>query len=166
MSENSSVNISFKWDKDTILNSFDAIYNDEYKNSPRRLVGWILIAMSQFGVVAALKKNSFGLLIFSTIMLIYWFYGKKYIAKKRALANFEKDPLKDKEISLQATKDGIEIENHFWKWGDMDTVDELEKGFLLIKEPKHYFIPLSGFKSFEDKSRFKSFFKTTLSPTN
>jgi hypothetical protein len=166
MSENSSVDINFKWDKETILNSFEAIYNDEYKNSPRRLIGWILIGMAQFGVVAALKKDSFGLLIFSTIMLIYWFYGKKYIAKKRAIKSFEKDSLKDKDIALKATKEGIEIDNQFWKWEDMDTVEELEKGFLLIKEPKHYFIPSSGFKTFEDKSRFKSFFKSTLSPTN
>ena len=91
MSEtSSSVDISFKWDRDTILDSFDAIYSDEYKNSPRRLVGWILIAMAQFGVVAALKKSSFGLLIFSTIMLIYWFYGKKYVAKRRALRILKK----------------------------------------------------------------------------
>jgi len=159
MSETKPVNISFKWDKDTVLDSFDAIYNDEYKNSPRRLIGWLFLALSQFGVVAALKQNSFGLLIFSTIVLVYWFYFKKIIAKKRALKLFEKDPLKDKTIVLTADKEGFKIDNQFFKWEDIVTVEELEKGFLIITPTKHYFIPMTGFKSYEDKSRFKSFYK-------
>jgi hypothetical protein len=166
MSETKPINIKFKWDKDTLLNSFEAIYLDEYKNSPKRLMGWIFIAMAQFGVVAALKKSSFGLLIFSTIMLVYWYYGKKYIAKKRAVKAFENDPLKDKDISIKADKEGKSLENQFWRWEDIESVADVENGFLLIKEPKHYFIPSKGFKSFEDKSRFKSFFKSTISPTN
>jgi len=165
MSETSPVIIKFRWNKDILLNSFNAIYDDEYKNSPRRLVGWLLIALSQYGVVAALKKNAFAILIFSTIMLIYWYYGKKLIAKKRALKNFEKDPLKDHEIVLKASENGLEIDNKLWRWDDIDSIDVLENGFLVILGSKHYFIPASGFQSFEDKSRFKSFFKST-SPTN
>jgi len=165
MSETKPVVIKFKWDRDTLLNSFSAIYDDEYKNSPRRLMGWFLIVLSQYGVVAALKKNAFAILIFSTIMLIYWYYGKKLIAKKRALKNFENDPLKDKEIVIKAYKEGLEIDGKLWNWDEIDTVESLDTGFLVIIGSKHYFIPSKGFKSFEDKSRFKSFIKST-SPTN
>jgi len=159
MSETKPLVISFKWDKQTLLDSFDAIYQDEYKNSPRRLMGWLLIGLSQYGVVAALKKNAFAILIFSTIMLVYWYYGKKLIAKKRALKSFEKDPLKDQVIKIDVNKDGFEVDGSFWKWDDIVTVEELEKGFLVIAPTKHYFIPATGFKSYEDKSSFKSFYK-------
>jgi len=165
MSETKPVVIRFVWDKDTLLKSFNAIYEDEYKNSPRRLVGWLLIALSQYGVVAALKKNAFAILIFSTVMLIYWYYGKKYIAKKRAIKNFEKDPLKDKEIVIKASENGLEIDGKLWKWDEIDTIETLETGFLVIIGSKHYFIPSKGFKSFEDISRFKAFAKST-SPTS
>jgi len=165
MSETKPLIIKFKWDKETLINSFDAIYEDEYKNSPRRLIGWILIALSQYGVVAALKKNAFAILIFSTIMLIYWYYGKKLIAKKRALKNFENDPLKDKEIIVKASEKGLEIDGKLWAWDEIDAIDTLEKGFLVILGNKHYFIPTKGFQSFEDISRFKSYIKSTF-PTS
>ena len=151
--------IRYKWDKDLALKSFNSIYKYEYTHSSKRYIGWFFIALSQFGVVATLKKGDITLLLFSSIVIIYWYWLKKIVARKVFLKSFEKDPLKDKEIIIVATKNGLEIDNQFFSWEKFLQIEDVDNNLLLIsKNGKHYFIPFNAFKSLEEKSEFKTLF--------
>ena len=66
--------IEYTWTKELFLKASKSAYDYELKNSPKRFLGWIFIAMAQFGVVMAMIKGAGGLLILSTIFLIYWYF--------------------------------------------------------------------------------------------
>ena len=155
------VKLDFIWDEEVAKKSFDELYKYEFNHSAKKYIGWIFIALLQFGVVGAFKKGDASLLIFSTVVLAYWYIFKKMIAKRLFLKRFENDPLKDKEIILKADEKGLHFKNQniFWKWDEIESLEDVKNGLLLIKYPNHYFIPLNAFKSFEDKNDFKMLYK-------
>ncbi len=154
------VRISYRWDAQNVKRLFDASYRYQFEHSAKRYIGWFFIALAQFGVVAAMKQGGFGLLIFSTIVLFYWYYGKKAIAKHRAKASFETSPFKDKTITMEVDDDDFTIDAHdeqvHWSWEDIDEVIPLGEDIMLYKYPYFHYIPANGFASLEEKSRFKS----------
>ena len=150
------IKVDFIWNEDSAIKSFDELYKYEFNHSVKRYIGWLFIGFLQFGVVAILKKGDASLLLFSTVVLFYWYFLKKYISKKLFLKNFKSDPLKDKEIILEADKEGLhfKISNDFWKWDEIEEIKNIKNGLLLIKSPNHFFIPNFAFKEIEDKSNF------------
>jgi len=157
-----SIKISYIWNRENIDKLFDASYKYLFEHSSRKYIGWLFIAIAQFGVVALFKKGSFALLLFSTIVLIYWYYGKKLIAKKRAIKAFGESPFRDKKIEFLVDENGFTILSHNnekWKWDDIEEVIDLGDDILIYKNPNFHYIPSNGFKSIEDKSYFKSLAK-------
>jgi len=159
MSTFKPIEISYNWNKENFLIAFDEAYNYQYKNSARRYIGWLFIAMAQFGVVGALKGGSFGLLMLSTILIFYWYIAKKWLIKRRDLKEFEKSPLKDKEIRLKIDEEGIHEGDVFIEWEKIGGVVPAGDDILLYYQDKAFFIPSFAFKSIEDKSRLKELAK-------
>ena len=157
MSISKEIKINYKWDKETALKSFNDIYKFEFNKSTKKYFGWFIIALVQFGVVATLKKGDITLLAFSTILLIYWYFIKKLIAKKRFL-----DTIKDiKNINLAINKNGITFnkEKITWKWDEISEIKELESGFIIIKDSNHFFLPKEAFKTNKELESFIQFIK-------
>ena len=156
------IEVSYIWNKKNVEKLFKASYKYQFEHSRRRYIGWFFIALLQYGIVVALKKEVFVILFFSTIVLFYWYYGKKWIAQKRAKKSFEASEFKDKEIKLTVNEDGFElltpIKEH-WSWKEIDEVVSLGDDIMLYKYPNFHYIPSSGFTSLEEKSRFKSMAK-------
>ena len=156
------IEVSYIWNKKNVENLFEASYKYQFEHSRRRYIGWFFIALLQYGIVVAVKKEVFVILLFSTIVLFYWYYGKKWIAQKRAKKSFEASEFKDKEIKLTVKEDGFEllapIKEH-WSWKEIDEVVSLGDDIMLYKYPNFHYIPSSGFTSLEEKSRFKSMAK-------
>ena len=155
----SKIEISYIWNERNFQRLFNEAYNYQFKNSPRRYIGWLFIAMAQFGVVAALKKGSIVLLLFSTILIFYWYFLKKMIVKKRAFREFLNSPLKDKKIKLYVDEEGIEQEGVKLSWKDIQRVIPIEDDILIVTDNRSYYIPSNGFKSIEEKSLFKKLAK-------
>ena len=155
----SKIKISYIWNEENFNKLFKEAYNYQFKNSPRRYIGWLFIALAQFGVVAALKKGSIGLLLFSTIMILYWYYLKKIIVKKRAFREFLKSPLKDKKIELSVDNTGIEQNGKKISWSEISQVIPIKDDILIVANNNSYYIPSKGFKSIEDRNFFKSIAK-------
>ena len=154
MNISKEIKINYKWDKETALKSFNDIYKFEFNKSTKKYFGWFIIALVQFGVVATLKKGDITLLAFSTILLIYWYFIKRLIAKKRFL-----DTIKNiKNINLTINKDGLAFnkEKIIWKWDEISEVKELESGFIIIKDSNHFFLPKEAFKDIQDIKIFQS----------
>jgi len=145
--------IKFSWDEESAKSSFEELYRYEFNHSAKRYIGWFFIALLQYGIVGAILKGKIAILIFATVMLFYWYYGKKYIAKKR----FLKDNKNKKDISIMVDDDGITFEDGTkWLWSEIDKVEDVAKGLLIIKHPKHYFLPSKAFSSFEEKTFIKN----------
>jgi len=157
------IHIRYTWNRENVKKLFESSYKYQFEHSAKRYIGWLFVAILQFGVVAALKKGDFSLLLFSTIVLIYWYYGKKMIAKRRAESTFAKSSFQNKTILIDVSDEGFEIRGNEgcvkWKWDEIDDVIVLDNAIMLHKYPYFHYIPESGFHSIEDKSRFKKMAK-------
>jgi len=156
------IKISYIWNRANVEQLFEASYKYQFNNSAKRYIGWFFIALMQYGVVVAFKKEAFAILLFSTVVLFYWYYGKKWIAKRRANKSFEESPFKDKQIEMSIDKDGFTLlsnHNEKWSWDEVQEVIVLDDDIMLYRHPHFHYIPANGFESIEEKSRFKSLVK-------
>ena len=158
------IQVSYVWNRENIDKLFEASYKYQFNNSAKRFIGWFFIALMQYGVVVALKKDAFAILLFSTIMLFYWYYGKKWIAKRRAYTSFENSEFKDTTIKMSIDKKGFNLapvddKPQHWSWEEVQEVIVLDDDIMLYKHPHFHYIPANGFASIEEKSRFKSLVK-------
>lgn len=153
------VEISYRWDRENFDKAFSNAYTHQYKNSARRYIGWLFVAIAQFGVVAALKGGSIALLMFSTILILYWYGIKKWLLKRRALAAFERSPMKDQNITLGITQEGIKQGDRFVPWEALQGVVPIENDMMLYDQDRTFYIPSNAFASVEDKNRIKSWAK-------
>jgi len=162
MNMSKPIKISYIWDKNHVDKLFDASYKYQFNHSRKRFIGWFFIALLQYGVVIALKKDAFAILLFSTIILLYWYYGKKWIAKRRADKAFEMSEFKDKEIQMSIDNNGFTLlspHQEKWSWNEVQEVVVLGDDIMIHKYPNFHYIPSNGFESLEEKSRFKSLVK-------
>ncbi len=156
------IKIRYIWSRENVEKLFESSYKHQFNDSGKRYFGWLLIALMQYGVVVALKKDAFAILLFSTIMLAYWYYGKRWIAKRRANKSFENSEFKDREIEMLIDESGFKILSPYkknLKWSEVQEVVELGDDIMLYNHPNFHYIPAKGFESIEEKSRFKSLVK-------
>ena len=156
------IEVSYVWNKENVEKLFDTSYKYQFEHSRKRYIGWFFIALLQYGIVVALKREVFAVLLFATIVLFYWYYGKKWIAKRRALKSFKASPFKDKKIQMHIGKTGFTLSQpnqEKWSWGEIDEVITLGEDIMLYKYPHFHYIPASGFNSLEEKSRFATLAK-------
>ena len=147
--------IEYTWTKELFLKAGKSAYDYELKNSPKRFLGWIFIAMAQFGVVMAMKKGAGGLLIISTIFLIYWYLLRWPIRKIIIKKSFDKSPLANHNFKITIKEDGLYFDNNKISWDEILKIVSVENGFLLYLNSDYLYFPYSAFKNIEEKNRFK-----------
>ena len=86
------VEASFVWSESVALRSSELFYKYEFRHSYRRYLGWLFIAMAQFGVVGALKHDAYGMLIVSSFLLLYWYGVRWQLRKRLVLSQFSGSP--------------------------------------------------------------------------
>ena len=159
MSTFNPIEISYIWDKENFEKAFSRSYTHQFKHSARRYVGWFFIALAQFGVVAALKGGSVGLLMLSTILILYWYGIKKWLVHRRAVAVYEKSALKNSQITLQISDEGIKQNTMFVSWEDLKGLVPIEDDILLYYGENAFYISANAFQSIEDRSALKCLVK-------
>ncbi len=160
MSTSEPIRISYLWDRENFEKSFESAYTYHYKNSARRYIGWLFIAMAQFGVVAALKKGEVGLLMLSTLLILYWYVVRKWLLRRRALRQFESSPFKNRKIEMLVTDEGIARGDEFIPWEEIEGIVPADEALILYQQGKEFYIPLTAFEDIEAVSRFKSLAKS------
>ena len=153
------ITLSYVWDRENFEKAFTKSYNHQYKNSTRRYVGWFFIALAQFGVVGALKGGSIGLLMLATILILYWYVIKKWLIHQRAIKAYENSPLKNGQIKLSISEDGIEQEGLKLPWEEIQGLVPVEDDILLYHKERAFYIPANAFSNIEEKSALKSLAK-------
>ena len=151
--------ITYVWDRENFEKAFAKSYNHQFKNSARRYVGWFFIALAQFGVVGALKGGSIGLLMLATILILYWYVIKKWLVHQRAIKAYENSPLKNSQIKLSISEDGIEQEGVKLPWEEIQGLVPIEDDILLYHKERAFYIPSNAFSNLEEKSALKSLAK-------
>ena len=149
---------SYKWDKETFLNASHEAYKYEMKHSPKRFLGWIFIAMTQFGVVAAFKGAPIGLLLISTFLVIYWYFLRWPMRKSMLAKRFDKEATYD----IKVKEDEIIINEKKIAWSEVLEVVSLEKGFLILANDSFFFFPRKAFKTLEEKNAFAEIAKKNV----
>jgi len=151
MSKN-RLEIRYKWDKETFLKGSKSLYFDMLRNSPKRFIGWFFIALSQFGLVAFYKKGAFGLLMISTVFLLYWYVLRWPIRKIFLLRAFKTSPLKDKEVHIVFDDDKIVVDDEITlKYSDIPRVLIEKEGYLFYYNENFFFIPKEALSEVEEK---------------
>ncbi len=148
---NKKLEIHYKWDKDTFLKGSRSLYFDMLRNSPKRFIGWFFIALSQFGLVAFYKKGAFGLLMLSTVFLLYWYVLRWPIRKIFLLKSFKTSPLRDKDVNIVFDDNGIVIDGIELKYSDIPRVLIEREGYLFYYHDNFFFIPKEALNEIEEK---------------
>ena len=156
------IKIKYKWDRENFLKASEIVYNYELKNSPKRFLGWIFIALSQFGVVMAMKKGAIGLLAISTILILYWYSFRWKIRKYFINKTFDKLPNANQNFSIIAKKEGLYLNDKKINWSNILEIISLKEGVLLYIDKNFLFFPKESFKNFEEKKYFLEFVKVNL----
>ena len=160
MSKNIAIN--YTWTKELFLEASQATYEFELKHSSRRFLGWFFIAMTQFGVVLALKQHLYGLLLISTLLVIYWYTFRWPLRRYMINKSFESSPNKEHTFKMDATQEGLIVDETLLDWKTIREAVSLEKGFLLFHSSTSLYIPKSAFSSSEEKDKFSHLLKESV----
>ena len=155
----SSINFNYKWDKPTYMQAAKVAYNYEFKNSKKRYIGFFFIALTQFGVVAILKKGAPGLLFVSSFLVLYWYLLRWKLREASIKKAFDKLPTANMQYSVDANNYGININSQIIQWQDILKVVSLSEGALIYTKDNFFFFPANAFKNLEDKNSFSKLAK-------
>jgi len=158
MSKN--IEIKFRWSKDLAIKASKLYYDWDMKASSKRYIGWLFIAMMQFGVVGALKHDAFGLLFISTFLVIYWYYIRWFVRKRMIVKFYEKSGLDDTDVVFVLQDDGLHYDDTLIGWDDISTVVKFDDGILIQTTDYTLFFQRDAFSSYKDMTRFLDVMKT------
>ena len=154
-----AITIHFIWSKELALKASKLYYDYDMKHSSKRYIGWFFVALTQFGIVGALKHNSFGLLYLSTFLVLYWYYGRWYIRQRMIQKFYDKNGEDAKEIVFKLDEEGLHIENNLTPWEDIVKVIKFDDGFLIQTRNATLFFENDFFQSSDDRVTFMSLAK-------
>ena len=149
-----NIEIKSTYTKELALKASKLFYDWDMRNSSKRYIGWIFIAMMQFGVVGALKHDSFGILFVSTFLVIYWYYGRWYLRKVMIEKFYNKSYQDTQEILFILKDDGLHYDSELMDWDSIENVIQLDGGVLIHTKNNTLFFEKSSFSSYEDMQTF------------
>ena len=145
-----SVEIALRWDEDEALKASKLFYDYDMRHSIKRYIGWLFIAMMQFGIVAALKYNAYGLLIVSSFLVIYWYYGRWYLRSLFVKKYYQKKALQPTTLHIRCNKENIQIEKMHISWADVYIAIDTNSALLLQTKEEPLYIPYNAFENMDD----------------
>ena len=151
MSEKIAVN--FIWNKELALQMSKLLYDYDMRHSAKRYIGWFFVALVQFGIVGALKHDSYGILYISTFLVFYWYYGRWYVRKRVLLNYYEKNIPKNIEIDCIIDNEGVHKDTNRISWDEITKITTHENGILLQTLKDTLFFQNSAFASTDDQKQ-------------
>jgi len=147
--------IEFEWNKQKALQASKIVYDWDMKHSPKRFVGWLFIALTQFGIVGALKHNAFGLLFISTFLVLYWYVFRWQVRKYFLNKFYAKQLPSPVTIVLDVTDEGITHNNQLFSWDEVYGVRVIDDAILLQLQGELLFFSKDAFATYEEFQEFK-----------
>ncbi|WP_201353708.1 YcxB family protein [Hydrogenimonas urashimensis] len=155
MSEPSSIHVSMTWDEATFLEGAKIAYDVDMRHSWRRYAGWFFIALTQFGVVGAIRHQAIGLLLVSTLLVIYW-YGLRWPLRRRMLRRFFRShPDAGKTLEISLLKEGVCVKEGCIPWNRFLRAILSPKGYLLqLDDGTFLYLPRRIFPDSDTRNAF------------
>ena len=148
------IEVNFKWNKELALTTSKLYYDYDMRHSNKRYLGWFFVALVQFGIVGALKHDSYGLLYLSTFLVLYWYYGRWYLRKRMLLRFYDKNVPKNVDVHFSIDAEGLHGNNEVILWDDIIKIIQLEEGVLVQSTESALFFEKSAFKNAQERRRF------------
>ena len=148
------IEVNFKWNKELALTTSKLYYDYDMRHSNKRYLGWFFVALVQFGIVGALKHDSYGLLYLSTFLVLYWYYGRWYLRKRMLLRFYDKNVPKNVDVHFSIDAEGLHGNNEVILWDDIIKIIQLEEGVLVQSTESALFLDKSAFKNVQERRRF------------
>ena len=148
------IEVNFKWNKELALTTSKLYYDYDMRHSNKRYLGWFFVALVQFGIVGALKHDSYGLLYLSTFLVLYWYYGRWYLRKRMLLRFYDKNVPKNVDVHFSIDAEGLHGNNEVILWDDIIKIIQLEEGVLVQSTESALFFDKSAFKNAQERRRF------------
>ncbi len=150
------------WDEATFLEGAKNAYDFDMHHTWRRYMGWFFIALTQFGVVAAVRHGSVGLLLVSTLLVLYW-YGLRWPLRKRMLKRFfARMPDAGKRLRLRISENGLCVDEKCIEWNRFRRAILSSKGYLLEMGDAFLYIPRRTFPDAETRNAFVGMMKERI----
>ncbi|BDY13676.1 YcxB family protein [Hydrogenimonas cancrithermarum] len=157
-----SESLKLHWDEATFLEGARLAYTYQMRHTWRRYAGWVFIALTQFGVVGAVSHGAPGLLLVSTLLLLYW-YGLRWPLRKAALRRFfEKSPFAGETLHIVAEEEGLCINQRCVPWPEFKRVLAAKEGYLLDMEDSFLYIPKNRFENSDTREAFSSLLRNSV----
>ena len=148
------IEVNFKWNKELALTTSKLYYDYDMRHSNKRYLGWFFVALVQFGIVGALKHDSYGLLYLSTFLVLYWYYGRWYLRKRMLLHFYDKNVPKNVDVYFSIDAEGLHGNNEVILWDDIIKIIQLEEGVLVQSTESALFFDKNAFKNAQERRRF------------
>lgn len=145
-----TVHAKVEWNEAQALKAAELVYKYDMRHSPKRYVGWLFIALMQFGIVAALKYNTFTLLFVSTFLVLYWYLLRWWIRKRLIQKFYRKKGLTPRTLHLRCEDEGIFVENRLLSWNDILYTISTNTALLIQTKNELLYIPFDAFESLDD----------------
>ena len=148
------IEIDFIWNPELALKTSKLYYDYDMRHSYKRYIGWFFVGLVQFGIVGALKHESYGLLYASTFLVLYWYYGRWYLRKRMLLNFYKKKSPKNIHIHFIVNEDGLKGDDDMISWNDIHKIIKLDEGILIQTTQNTLFFDNSAFKSSDGRVNF------------
>ena len=147
------------WSEALALKASKLYYDYDMRHSAKRYIGWLFVALVQFGIVGALKHDSYALLYLSTFLVVYWYYGRWYLRKGMIKRFYRQHHNESEHLEVVVDAIGISINGAQIRWEEVLKVLVLEEGFVVQTQKGTLFFENSYFRKGNDKTTFKSLAK-------
>jgi len=155
----SHIELELPWSEAEAMKASKLYYDYDMRHSAKRYIGWLFVAMVQFGIVGALKHDAYGLLFISTFLVAYWYYGRWFLRKGMIRRFYKQHHQDNTHLTMQISQEGVSVNGTLIGWDEVLKVLHLEEGYLLQTEQGTLFIENRYFTNSRDKVLFETWAK-------
>lgn len=155
-----AIKLQVEWDANKALKASKILYDYDLKHSSKRYIGWLFIALLQFGVVASFKHQDNLLLLISTFLVTYWYFGRWYLRSIFIKKYYKKQNLQKTILLIECDQNGITVQNKRIPWNEVVSVIDTKSILLFQIQDNILSIPYDAFANIDDLSNCTSLLKT------
>jgi len=148
------IKINFTWSKELAIKASKIYYDWDMRNSAKRYIGWLFVALTQFGIVGALKHNAYGLLVISTFLVGYWYYGRWYLRKKMIVKFYNNSGVDKQRVTFILKDDGLHYDDIIITYDEIYKVLEFDDGVMLQTNNNPLFFTKEAFSNYAEFHTF------------
>ncbi|WP_434580083.1 hypothetical protein MLC52_08820 [Sulfurimonas sp. NW15] len=149
-----TISVDYIWNKELALQTSKLFYDYDMRHSAKRYIGWFFVALVQFGIVGALKHESYGILYLSTFLVFYWYFGRWFLRKRMLLNFYKKNMPQDTQVHFIIDTEGLHKDKKRIPWEEITRIIELENGILVQSLHDTLFFQNSAFGSVDERKEF------------